>query len=254
MTQYGVIVRNERIQPALAVGADYPEPIIVGTLAIEGEAGWIRNPDYQGPDAAPSFAILVPGHVKLSDPAVAREETQAYFDTIMPIIRSAAQPGARVVLGSGGARTIPEGVDLKAGRDRFALSVVAARDAAERNDLAILLEPLNRGEANLINSLSEAVEFLDEHGIERVRVVADLNHIMLEAEPLSVVVSLGARIGEAHICDTGRTPPGQGDWPLAEFVHALKTGGYDGPITIEANFTDFEPELEAALAYVRGLG
>ena len=77
--------------------------------------------------------------------------------------------------------------------------------------------------------------------------------IMLEEEPLAVVQALGARIGHAHIADAGRRPPGQGDWPLTEFITALRDGGYDGPVTVECLFEDFEPELEAALAHLRQL-
>jgi sugar phosphate isomerase/epimerase len=191
--------------------------------------------------------------MELSDPAFDFDRVVSYFSTIMPIVASAALPGARIVFGSGGARTIPDGVDPIEARARFAQSLVVARDAAAANDLRIMLEPLNRGEANLINSLSEAATFLDEFGITDVALVADLCHIVLVDEPLSTVTELGNRIGHAHITDTGRTPPGQGDWPLAEFVAALRAGGYDGSITIESNFTDFVPELQAALAHVRSI-
>lgn len=250
---YGVIVPSERIPGALAAGADYAEPTIVGNLVVEDGGGWARNPDYDASVRRGSFAILFPGDLSLADPDFPAGRVTAYLDAVMPIIGSVAEPGAKIVFGSGRARTIPEGVDVGAARARFAEVVVETRDAAERNQLQIVLEPLNRGESNLLNSLQEAVDFLDEFGIERIPVVADLYHIMLEEEPLSVVQALGARIGHAHIADAGRVPPGQGDWPLTAFIDALRTGGYDGPVTIECIFEDFEPELESALAHLRQL-
>lgn len=248
---YGVIVPSDRIPGAIAVGADYAEPTIVGNLVVADGDGWTRNPEYDATVLRGSFAILFPGDLGLADPVFSAERVTAYLDAVMPIIGSVATPGAKIVFGSGRARTIPEGVDVAAARARFAEVVVETRDAAERHELQIVLEPLNRAESNLLNSLQEAVDFLDEFGIERMPVVADLYHIMLEEEPLSVVQALGGRIGHAHIADSGRVPPGQGDWPLTEFIEALRNGGYDGPVTIECTFDDFEPELEAALAHLR---
>lgn len=253
MSEYGVIVPQDRALIALEAGADYVEPTIVGNLVVAEGDEWVRNPDYRGPEQSPSFAILFPGDIKISDPSFPAERVTAYLSAVLPIIAGAALPGAKIVFGSGGARTLPQGVDTAAGRARFAEVVAEARDIAQQNDLRIILEPLNRKEANLLNSIEETVAFLDEFGIEDVPVVADLYHIMLEEEPLSVVQALGSRIGHAHIADSGRTPPGQGDWPLAPFISALRDGGYSGTISIECNFTDFEPELTAALAHLRAI-
>lgn len=248
---FGIIARNERLRPAFVAGADYVEPIVVGTLVVPDGERWVRNPDYAGPERAPSFAILVPADLRLSDPRTEITDLESYAEQVFAIIGSVAVPGALVVLGSGGARTIPDGITPTAGRDRFADSVRVLRDAAERHGVRIILEPLNSRESNLICSLREAVDFLDEYGIDRVDVVADLQHMMVEGESLDEIVALGSRIGHAHICDTERTPPGRGDWPLGEFLTALRRGGYDGPVTIEANFTDFESELADALVWLR---
>lgn len=247
----GIIARNERLRPAIAAGADYVEPIVVGTLVIRDGDRWIRNPEYAGPDRAPSFAILIPGDLPLSDPRTDPADLAGYAEQVFAVIGAAAVPGALVVLGSGAARSVPEGVALADARDRFADSVRVLRDAAERHGVRIILEPLNRRESTLLSSLREAADFLDEYGIDRVELVADLQHIMVEGEPLSEVVAFGSRIGHAHVCDTERTPPGQGDWPIVEFLDALREGGYRGPLTIEANFTDFETELAAGIAWLR---
>lgn len=253
LSGYGVIVPSERIAGAFAAGADYAESTIVGNLVMAEGDGWVRNPAYDATVRRGSFAILFPAELSLSDPGVPADRVTTYLDAAMPIIGSVAEPGAKIVFGSGSARTVPDGVDLEAARKRFAEVVVETRDAAQRNELQIVLEPLNRRETNLLNSLEETVAFLDEFDIERVPVVADLFHIMLEAESLSVVRDLGPRIGHAHIADADRRPPGQGDWPLAPFIEALREGGYDGPVTVECLFEDFQPELEAALAHLRRL-
>lgn len=252
MFTFGVNARSELVDIAFAAGAAYVEPVVAGNLVVKDEAGaWIRNPDYRGP-AAPSFAVLFPGELRLSDPAFPREAVSAYIDAAMPLIAAAARPQAKVVFGSGAARMIHPGVDPEAGEVAFAAVLREARDAAGRNGLRVILEPLQQGETNLLNTIEQSVSFLDRHEID-VPIVADLFHIMLEHEPLEVLRRHGRRIGHAHVADTARVPPGQGDWPIREFLETLQAIDYDGSVSIECKWRDFEAELPGALAFMRGL-
>jgi sugar phosphate isomerase/epimerase len=252
--RYGVIIPSDSFRTAVAAGVDYVEPTIVGNLLVERPRGdWVRNPDYVGPESAPSFAILFPPAIRLSDPAFPMEEIARYLEAAMSVIASAAEPGAKIVFGSGGARRIPDAVDREIAEARFADVVVAARDVAARNDLRVMLEPLNRGETNLLFTIRECAAFLDAHGIDGVPIVADLYHLMLEGEPFAAITENGPRIGHAHIADTGRKGPGTGDWPLADFLATLRAAGYDGTVSIECNWTSFADEFPPALAHLRTL-
>ena len=255
MYQYGVIVPSAQSAAVVLGGADYVEPTIVGNLVQEdGLGGWVRNPGYDAPDQCPSFAILFPGQLKLSDPAFPAKTVTDYLEAVFPIIAAAGSAGAKVVFGSGAARTIPASVDRVAAEARFAAVLLETRDVAARHGIVVLLEPLNAGETNLLHTIEECAQFLDSNGIEGVPIVADLYHIMLEGEPLATVTALGARIGHAHIADTGRTPPGQGDWPLSDFLRALTAGGYTGNVSIECTWSDIATELAPALEHLRKLG
>ncbi|PJJ70749.1 xylose isomerase-like TIM barrel protein [Diaminobutyricimonas aerilata] len=254
MRSIGVIVSSDRIEAAQAAGADYVEPTIVNNLVARSTDGvWGPNPDRETPTGCPSFAILFPGDLRLADPSFSADEVTAYLEAVLPVVAAHAAPGAKIVFGSGAARTIPEGVDRAEAETRFADVVRQARDIAARHDLRIVLEPLHRGETNLINSIAECAAFLDEHGIDGVPIVADLFHIMLEHEPLSVVREQGARIGHVHIADAERRTPGSGDWPLSEFLRALDEGGYTGSVSLECNWDDFPSEVASGLAHVRTL-
>ncbi|TDE88792.1 sugar phosphate isomerase/epimerase [Occultella glacieicola] len=252
-TEFGVIVGTDGVAAARAAGADYVEPTIVGNLVVPAPSGgWMRSPHYDG-DPSPSFAILFPRDLRLADPDFPVEEIDAYLEAAMAVVASAARPGAKIVFGSGAARNRPDGVDVAVARALLARVLTRARDVAARHQLRVLLEPLHTGETNMINSIAEAVAFLDEFAITDVQVVADLFHIMTAGEDLAVVREQGARIGHAHIADSGRTPPGQGDWPLPAFLNALRAGGYTGPVSVECHFTDLGPELAGALAHLREL-
>ena len=59
------------------------------------------------------------------------------------------------------------------------------------------------------------------------------------------------RVAHAHIADTDRRPPGQGDWPLRAFLASLREGGYRGAVSIECHWQDLAAEAAGALAALR---
>ena len=251
--QHGIIAGHDRADEVAAAGADHLEQTVVGSLLLEGDDGaWVPAAGLAPVPPSPSFAILCPAQVQVSDPAVPLEETADYLRGAFAAISPWARPGATVVLGSGASRRLPGGVDRSAGERRFADSVRLARDLADAHGLEVLLEPLQRGETDLVNSLAESASFLDAHSLSGVRLVADLFHVMLEGESFETVHRLAGRVGHIHVADTDRRPPGQGDWPLGEFLTALRDGGCDAHVSIECfAWEDIAVEGRAALETVR---
>src|SRR5699024_12665439 len=70
-------------------------------------------------------------------------------------------------------------------------------------------------------------------------------------EGFDMVRRHAGRVAHAHIADTDRRPPGQGDWPLREFLTALREGGYRGAVSIECVWADLAAEAGDALAALR---
>jgi sugar phosphate isomerase/epimerase len=223
----GVITDIASTPIARAAGADHVEPAIVGNLVHEVARGrWEATPEVPATipeaDRAPSSAILFPGGMRVSDPAVPEEETADYLEQILPVVRRVSRPGAFVVLGSGAARSTPEGVSREAALARLAATVRVADRVARAHELEVILEPLHRGETDLVNSIAEAVEFLDAHDLGHVRVVADLYHVMREDEPLEHVRDLADRVAHAHVAvDHDRRPPHPDAGPIGPFLAAL---------------------------------
>jgi D-psicose/D-tagatose/L-ribulose 3-epimerase len=251
MDHIGVIASPDRLPAARASGAHHIEPPIVGGLVHPDGDGWAIDPAYDdGP--YPSFSLLFPGDVPLSDPRVPTDAAHDYLEAVLPLVASVAAPGAIVVFGSGTARRVPEGVDRTAAANRFASVVELARDHADAHDLRVVLEPLNGAETDMVNSITEAVRFLDEHDIEGVDVVADLHHIVTEGEPLAVVAEHVDRIGHVHLADGGRRYIGAGGNPWPELLDVLAAGGYTGLASLECAWgDDFAGELATSLELVR---
>lgn len=251
MTSIGVVTAPQYLDAVRASGADHVEPAVVGGLLVQRDGSWVGNDRY-GPEPYPSFALLFPATVPLSDPRTGPDLVRRWLDLALPVIASTAQPGARIVLGSGAARRVPDGVDPTAAAERFAEVLASTRDRAAEHGLRIVLEPLHRGETDLVNSIGEAVRFLDTHGIEEVGVVADLFHVMGEQEPLEDVARYAHRIGHVHLADGDRRFVGAGGYPWRAFLDVLRTAGYGGAVSLECRWgEDVAGELRTSLRLVR---
>lgn len=252
--RFGVIAPHHRAQASLAAGADYIEPHVVNNLVVEADGQWVPNPDFTESGDAPSFAVLFPSSFRLADPAVDLVPVRSYLELAFAQMARLAEPAAKVVLGSGAARAIPEDVERDVALRELAERLRMAHEVASSHGLELLVEPLHSGETNVFNSIEETVAFLEQHQLFHIRVVADLYHIMLEGESLETVTRFAAWVGHAHIADTNRSAPGLGDWPLDGFIQALKDGGYRGDMSIEGNWSDdFLTDLPAAFRHLRSL-
>ncbi|HLQ81583.1 MAG TPA: TIM barrel protein [Brachybacterium sp.] len=250
--EHGILTDRAGTAPAYAAGADYVEPTVLGNLLVqEADGTWREAPLADAWQPAPSFAVIAPADLGLADPSADPGRLEHHLRLVMTAAARRARPGATIVLGSGAARRTPEGVDPAAARAQLARSVRLARDLAVEHGLEAILEPLHRGETDQINTLAEAVAFLEEHDLGDVRVVADLFHVMLEQESLETVRAHAGRVAHAHIADTDRRPPGQGDWPLRAFLASLREGGYRGAVSIECVWQDLAAEAADALAALR---
>ena len=64
----GVILPQEYVPAALAAGVDYVEPVISGNIVTPSGSGWVAGPAALTQRRDPSFAILFPPTLRLSDP------------------------------------------------------------------------------------------------------------------------------------------------------------------------------------------
>ena len=100
---------------------------------------------------------------------------------------------------------------------------------------------LNRRETNLVTSVAEGAEVVRAVGHPSVRLVADLYHMVLEAEPSEVLDPVADLLAHVHVADTGRFAPGTGAYDYPGFFGALQRIGYSGRIAAENTWRDFPP-------------
>ena len=207
--------------------------------------------------------VFIPATLKITGPEVAREPLWQY--AAMALQRM-GEIGVRVcVFGSGGARSIPEGYDRTQALDQLAAFLDHVQETSARHGVRVVIEPLNRGESNVFNSVAESDEFNQSRGLHGIGVLADLYHISVEGETYDGMVAAGDRLGHVHVADADRSAPGEGAaTDYAGFFQTLKRMGYPGTISVEARWRttvrdelrgveeiDRETEHQRALAFVR---
>jgi sugar phosphate isomerase/epimerase len=193
--------------------------------------------------------VLLPGGLKIVGETVDQDAIKEYISTALPRVK---QIGAdTVVFGSGGARTLPEGFSRVKGEEQILQFLNLAADYAEPLGITIVIEPLNRKESNILNSVPEAVEFAKRVNRKGIQALADFYHMDEENEPLENIVTSKEYVKHIHVADTDRLAPGTGEYPYTEFVDCLKQANYDGRISIECKWHDFENELVPAKQFLK---
>lgn len=119
--------------------------------------------------------------------------------------------------------------------------------------VTVLIEPLNRYEDHMLNTLAQAAEICAVLGSPSVRVMADSYHMNIEeADPPASLRQTAPYLGHVHLSDSNRLEPGKGHVPFAALFAALSDAGYSGWGAIECRLSgDAAVVLPAAVAFLR---
>ncbi|HVR87198.1 MAG TPA: sugar phosphate isomerase/epimerase family protein [Planctomycetota bacterium] len=164
------------------------------------------------------------------DPEVRRQGR----DFINAVIDLAGRFGAPAILGSmqgrfGGPVDKPTAL----GHLRTALGEFSER--ARKAGTTFLLEPLNRYEGNVVNTIGDAVELLHSVPFHNVTILADLFHMNIEETDLLAALRAGAhQIGHVQLADSNRRPAGHGHTNFRAVAATLESIGYQGYLSAEA--------------------
>jgi D-psicose/D-tagatose/L-ribulose 3-epimerase len=131
-------------------------------------------------------------------------------------------------------------------------SIDVIRRLAERaaaSDITLGLECVNRYETNLLNTATQAVDYIGEVGAPNVVVHLDSYHMNIEeANFRDPVFTCGDKLGYVHIGENHRGYLGDGHINFPELFAALAEHGYDGTITFESfSSAVVDPELSRTL-------
>ena len=146
----------------------------------------------------------------------------------------AAPYGASIIIG-GVRGTFKGAEDERAQQRRNAIEAIRAyAHYAEGEGVQLVVEPINRYETNFLNTVAEALAFVDEVGVGNFAVLADAFHMNIEEASLPrALETAGERLGYVHFADSNRLAPGLGHIDFHELAAVLRRIGYAGYITAE---------------------
>lgn len=122
---------------------------------------------------------------------------------------------------------------------------------AESKDVKLAIETLNRFETDMLNIVSQGLDFIAQIGLDNVGLHLDTFHMHLEEKSTGDAIRLAnGKIYHFHACENDRGVPGTGQVRWHEVAEALKEVNYDGAVVIES-FTSQVKEIARAVCIWR---
>lgn len=165
------------------------------------------------------------------------------IDYLKTCIEAAASIGADIVGGPlyGGplvfAGIRPTPIDEAEREARFercvdGLAQISADAAAANVQLA--LEPLNRFETDIVSTVSQAIDVIDQVDSPALGLLLDSFHMNIEERSIGDAIrQAGTRIVHFQANENHRGFPGTGHLSWSEIAVALHDVGYGGPVSLE---------------------
>jgi D-psicose/D-tagatose/L-ribulose 3-epimerase len=125
--------------------------------------------------------------------------------------------------------------------ERAVASLKAAANYAANRGVKLAIEPLNRFETDLVNTVDQGLRLVEDVGVDNVGLLLDTFHMNIEEKDIPAAIRRASgRIVEFHACANDRGTPGDDHLPWRAIAAALGDVGFQGPVVIEA----FTPEIK----------
>jgi sugar phosphate isomerase/epimerase len=239
---------EKSLESAASIGFDGVELFLPGAEAVQ--ESWL-GPALKDRGLTLSALGTGAGYLlngwTLSDPSRSVREKAIRF--IEQLLCLASQFEAPVIVGSmqGSSRNREEHDEAL---PRLIDSLERLASTASHEGTEILLEPLNRYETNLVNTLQQGVDLLKKIPGSGIRLLADLFHMNIEEQSLTHSLREAAEfVGHVHFVDSNRRAAGFGHLKLGEISEVLHQTGFEGYLSAEAlPYPDSTQAAEQSLA------
>jgi D-psicose/D-tagatose/L-ribulose 3-epimerase len=135
-------------------------------------------------------------------------------------------------------------LDARARREQWQRAVASlkrAADYAAGRGVKLAVEPLNRFETDLVNTVDQSLRLIEDVGAGNVGLLLDTFHMNIEEKDIPAAIRrAAARIVEFHASSNDRGTPGDDHLPWRDIAAALREVRFEGPVVIEA----FTPEIK----------
>ncbi len=196
---------------------------------------------------------FIPADMRLTGVQTPDAQIRDYLERSLD--RVAALESGLLCFGSSGARNVPPGFSLDEAWTQLVSFLCIAGEAAARRGITIVIEHLNRGESNIVNSVAEGIRLSREADHPAVKVLADYYHLALENESPQIINQAGDGLLHCHIANPEARvfPKPEDGQDYRSFFDQLRGIGYTGGISLEAFTDNFQAEVSETCAYLKQL-
>lgn len=126
-------------------------------------------------------------------------------------------------------------------------------EKAEAAGILIAIEPLNRYEDYLINTIADAVKLIEKLGSRSLKICADTYHMNIEeSDPLASLRHAKDHIAHIQLSDSNRLEPGQGHINFRDLFVEISTWNLAAPPAFECRLSaEAELSLPASTRFLR---
>ena len=126
-------------------------------------------------------------------------------------------------------------------------------ETAAQYGVTIVIEPLNRGETNMINSVGEGACLRAAVNLPNVQLLADYYHVAAEGHDPADLARVGG-IAHCHIAtEIGREAPMQAEDGFLKLFSAMKQTNYQGLVSVEGKCNDLRKDGPVTVALLKKL-
>lgn len=169
--------------------------------------------------------------LRLTDPDATVRGRARHF--ISAIVDLAGKLGAPAIIGSMQGR-VENGVTRAQSLAWMTEALEQLAPRAHIYGVPLLLEPLNRYETNLFNTVDDTVSYLGSLRTRNVKLLCDCFHMNIEEVSIAGSLRQAASwVGHVHLADSNRRAAGLGHTPFQEMGQALRDIRYEGYLSAE---------------------
>lgn len=249
--KFGCCVAPEHITTLAEAGYDFCELPARAVQPFDDDATALSalRELAKAPLRPEAFNLLIPRELPLVGPQADIDATQTYLKCAFT--RMAQLGGVVAVLGSGGARRLPDDMPREQALNQLAEALKIAQEEAQQVGITLAIEHLNQQECNVLTSVAECYGFLQKHDLSGLRLIVDLHHLEVESESLTVVSKVAPLLAHVHVAGDGRQAPQIPGYNYVGFMTVLRNIGYDQRISVECRWDDLAAQAGETLAFMR---
>lgn len=127
-----------------------------------------------------------------------------------------------------------EGSERQLKMEHLKDSILETADYAQKGNVTLIVEPLNRYECDCFNRAEEVINFIQETKCPNLKLLLDTFHMNIEEKDIcETLINSKEYLSHVHIADSNRRCPGEGHLDFSEIISVLKQINYCGYLSGE---------------------